>query len=80
MAADTRSLRDIAIPVGTEDDAIAFSLQRAQAVADALIADGIAPERIALAGAGSSQPVGDNATAEGAAANRRVTVLIMEGS
>ena len=36
--------------------------------------------RIELAGAGSSQPVGDNATADGAAANRRVTVLIMEGS
>lgn len=70
----------IAIPVGTEDDAIAFSLQRAQAVADALVADGIAADRIELAGAGSSQPVGDNSTAEGAAANRRVTVLIMEGS
>jgi outer membrane protein OmpA-like peptidoglycan-associated protein len=70
----------IAIPVGTEDDAIAFSLQRAQAVADALIADGIGAERIETAGAGSSQPVGDNATGDGAAANRRVTVLIMEGS
>jgi OOP family OmpA-OmpF porin len=70
----------IAIPVGTEDDAIAFSLRRAQAVADALVADGIAADRIELAGAGSSQPVGDNATADGAAANRRVTVLIMEGT
>jgi outer membrane protein OmpA-like peptidoglycan-associated protein len=70
----------IAIPVGTEDDAIAFSLRRAQAVADALVADGIAADRIELAGAGSSQPVGDNGTAEGAAANRRVTVLIMEGT
>jgi outer membrane protein OmpA-like peptidoglycan-associated protein len=70
----------IAIPVGSEDDAVAFSLQRAQAVADALIADGIAADRIEIAGAGSSQPVGDNSTDEGAAANRRVTVLIMEGS
>jgi outer membrane protein OmpA-like peptidoglycan-associated protein len=70
----------IAIPVGTEADAIAFSLQRAQAVADALTADGIAADRIDIEGAGSSRPVGDNATAAGAAANRRVTVLIMEGS
>lgn len=70
----------IAIPVGTEDDAIAFSLRRAQAVADALVAAGIDAERIDIFGAGSSDPVGDNSTAEGAAANRRVTVLIMEGS
>jgi len=69
----------IAIPVSTEDAAIAFSLQRAQAVADALIADGIGADRIETMGAGSSQPVGDNATADGAAANRRVTVLIIEG-
>lgn len=70
----------IAIPVGTEADAIAFSAQRAQAVADALVTEGIAADRIAIEGAGSSRPVGDNATADGAAANRRVTVLIMEGS
>lgn len=70
----------IAIRVGTEDDAIAFSAQRAQAVADALIADGIGAERIEVVGAGSSQPAGDNATESGAAANRRVTVLIMEGT
>jgi outer membrane protein OmpA-like peptidoglycan-associated protein len=70
----------IAIPVGTEADAIAFSRQRAQAVADALIADGIEASRIETDGAGSSQPVGDNATEAGAASNRRVTVLIMEGS
>lgn len=69
----------IAIPVGTEADAIAFSLRRAQAVADALVEAGIAEERIDIAGAGSSDPVGDNATEAGAAANRRVTVLIMEG-
>jgi outer membrane protein OmpA-like peptidoglycan-associated protein len=69
----------IAIPVGTEAAAIAFSTQRAQAVAEALIADGIDADRIEVVGAGSSQPVGDNSTPAGAAANRRVTVLI-EGS
>jgi len=68
----------IAIPVSTETAAIAFSLQRAQSVADALIADGIDPARLGIVGAGSSQPVGDNSTAAGAAANRRVTVLIVE--
>ena len=70
----------IAIPVSTEADAVAFSRQRAQSVADALIADGIDAERIDIVGAGSSQPVGDNSTQAGAAANRRVTVLIMEAS
>lgn len=68
----------IAIPVGTEQDAVVFSRQRAQSVADALIADGIDPARLGVAGAGSSQPVGDNSTPSGAAANRRVTVLIVE--
>jgi OOP family OmpA-OmpF porin len=66
----------VAIPVGTEADAIAFSVRRAQSVADALIDDGIDPARIDVVGAGSSQPVGDNATPAGAAANRRVTVII----
>ncbi|MGN6502053.1 MAG: OmpA family protein [Pseudolysinimonas sp.] len=66
----------VAVPVGSEADAIAFSLRRAQAVADALIEEGIGSDRIDLVGAGSSQPVGDNATPSGAAANRRVTVVI----
>jgi outer membrane protein OmpA-like peptidoglycan-associated protein len=66
----------VAVPVGSEADAIAFSLRRAQAVADALEEEGIGSDRIDVAGAGSSQPVGDNATPAGAAANRRVTVVI----
>lgn len=66
----------VAIPVGGEADAIAFSLRRAQTVADALAEAGIDRGRIEIAGAGSSQPVGDNSTPAGAAANRRVTVLI----
>jgi outer membrane protein OmpA-like peptidoglycan-associated protein len=66
----------IAIPVGTEADAVAFSLRRATAVAEALVADGIAADRIQVAGAGTAHPVGDNSSASGAAANRRVTVLI----
>jgi outer membrane protein OmpA-like peptidoglycan-associated protein len=70
----------IAIPVGTEADAVAFSERRAKAVAAALAAAGVAPENLHIVGAGSSEPVGDNATEAGAAANRRVTVLIMEGS
>lgn len=68
----------VAIPVGTEAQAIAFSRERAQSVADALIADGIASERIQATGAGSSQPIAGNGTPAGAAANRRVTVLLME--
>jgi outer membrane protein OmpA-like peptidoglycan-associated protein len=70
----------IAIPVGSEAEAVRFSERRAQAVADALVAGGVDVARIDVVGAGSSRPVGDNGTQAGAAANRRVTVLIMVGS
>ena len=77
---DVRITGHIAIPVGTEADAVAFSTRRAQAVVDALVDAGVDAGRLEVVGAGSSEPVGDNSTAEGAASNRRVTVLIMEGS
>lgn len=70
----------IAIPTGTPEDAIAFSTQRAQAVADELVALGIDASRLAVVGAGASDPVGDNATLDGAASNRRVTFLILEAN
>jgi outer membrane protein OmpA-like peptidoglycan-associated protein len=69
----------VAIRVGSEADAVAFSARRAQAVADALVAAGVDAERLDVMGAGSSGPVADNGTPAGAAANRRVTVFV-EGS
>jgi outer membrane protein OmpA-like peptidoglycan-associated protein len=53
-----------------------LSQRRAQAVANTLTNEGIDASRITSNGYGSSQPVGDNSTAAGKAANRRVEVAI----
>ncbi|RTQ50285.1 OmpA family protein [Hymenobacter gummosus] len=62
----------------TGSDAInqPLSERRAQAVAAETRARGVAAERITTQGYGSSQPVADNATAEGRQANRRVEIAI----
>ena len=53
-----------------------LSLARAEAARDALIAQfGIDPARITTRGAGPSEPIASNDTAEGRAQNRRVEVL-----
>ncbi len=49
-----------------------LSLARAQAVADRIAQNGIDPQRLLVAGAGSSQPIADNATAYGRELNRRI--------
>jgi OmpA-OmpF porin, OOP family len=51
-----------------------LSERRAKAVAAYLDSKGIAAGRIVASGAGESQPVGDNATEEGRAQNRRVVL------
>jgi outer membrane protein OmpA-like peptidoglycan-associated protein len=53
-----------------------LSQRRAQAVANELTAKGVDTSRITATGYGSSQPVADNTTAAGKAANRRVEVAI----
>lgn len=57
----------------TGDDALNQTLSdaRAQTVRDALVARGIDDLAISAVGYGSSQPIADNATEEGRAANRR---------
>ena len=50
----------------------ALSEARAQAVADYLIGQGVDAERLRAVGNGESQPIADNGTAEGRAANRRI--------
>lgn len=55
----------------------ALSEKRAGAVKDILIADGLAASTFeAVQGLGAAQPVGDNATVEGRAKNRRVVVKL----
>lgn len=54
-----------------------LSQQRADAVRDVLVNElGVDASRVTATGYGSSQPVADNATAEGRAQNRRVIALI----
>lgn len=54
-----------------------LSQQRAEAVRQALIDRGIAAERVMARGAGSTQPIADNATPEGQRRNRRVEIYLM---
>ncbi|WP_308222417.1 OmpA family protein [Frankia sp. AgB32] len=53
----------------------ALSLSRAQTVADYLVSRGVPAERVRAAGFGSEEPVGDNRTARGRAANRRIEII-----
>lgn len=63
---------------GAEQLNLALSVARAESVVAALIERGIAPERLYAVGYGESSPIGDNATAEGKALNRRIVVKIAE--
>jgi Ca2+-binding RTX toxin-like protein len=56
-----------------------LSLERAQAVVDALVEYGVNPAILRAAGYGEEQPVRDNATEQGRAANRRVEIEIDDG-
>lgn len=53
-----------------------LSQRRAQSVTGILSAAGVSPSRLAARGAGFSQPVASNDTAQGRAQNRRVEILI----
>ena len=61
---------------GNADSNLNLSQQRADAVRSRLIAAGIADGRISTKGFGAANPIGDNATAEGRAENRRIEVVI----
>jgi outer membrane protein OmpA-like peptidoglycan-associated protein len=54
-----------------------LSQQRANAVRDALVAGGLPAGRVQATGRGPDQPVGDNRTETGRAANRRVEVIVL---
>lgn len=61
--------------VGDADANLALSQQRADSVREALVARGIAADRLDAKGYGASQPVADNRSEEGRAANRRVEMV-----
>lgn len=58
---------------GADDMNLKLSQARAEAVLASLIARGVSAEALAARGYGETQPIGDNATAEGRSANRRIT-------
>lgn len=63
--------------VGTDAYNQTLSENRAQSVASYLASRGVQSERIATQGFGESQPIADNATDAGRAANRRVEIRIV---
>jgi outer membrane protein OmpA-like peptidoglycan-associated protein len=56
----------------------ALSQQRADAVRDALIEQGVDPARLRAVGYGEGRPIADNETDEGRARNRRVELTLSE--
>jgi outer membrane protein OmpA-like peptidoglycan-associated protein len=61
---------------GDEQRNLALSVARAEAVVAAMIERGIEAERLYAVGYGESQPVADNATADGKRQNRRIVVSV----
>ncbi|BCU07703.1 hypothetical protein Atep_23800 [Allochromatium tepidum] len=55
-----------------------LSLQRAEAVRQALVERGVDEGRLTAEGLGPARPIADNATAEGRGKNRRVEVYILD--
>ena len=54
-----------------------LSQRRANAMVDALVKDGVAPNRLTGVGIGPLSPVASNDTAEGRAQNRRVELVLI---
>lgn len=55
-----------------------LSLDRAEAVRDYLVAQGVPATRVQVEGRGEREPVADNASPEGRARNRRVEIFLSE--
>lgn len=61
---------------GSEDHNMDLSIRRAQSVSSQLAMDNVMATRFNVVGYGETQPIADNATAEGRRANRRVDIAI----
>ncbi len=57
-----------------------LSVERAQAVREYLVAHGVSPARIQIAGHGEREPIASNDTEAGRAANRRVEIYVAEAA
>jgi OOP family OmpA-OmpF porin len=65
--------------IGSVESQIQLSVARARLITDELISRGVPPGRLRYEGRGGSEPIGDNATDAGRAANRRVEITLLEG-
>jgi outer membrane protein OmpA-like peptidoglycan-associated protein len=65
---------------GKSDDNQALSVRRANAVRDFLVQHEIAADRVSAQGYGEDRSIGDNASAEGRADNRRVEIVVKPGT
>ena len=76
--ADVVSIKVVGFTDSVGSDAYnqALSQRRASSVAEYLLSQGVAPNKITSEGKGESQPVADNETDEGRAKNRRVELHI----
>lgn len=72
------ALRGHTDSTGAEAANRSLSRRRAEAVRRALTELGIAPGRIAVEARGESEPIAENATAEGRRRNRRVEILLLD--
>jgi outer membrane protein OmpA-like peptidoglycan-associated protein len=66
--------------VGTDDYNQKLSEERAGAVRDFLVTEGVVQNNISAAGYGKSDPVADNSSASGRAENRRVQLVVSGNS
>lgn len=62
--------------VGSDADNLKLSQARSQSVADYLISKGIDAKRLSAKGFGETQPIADNTTEAGRAANRRTEFIV----
>ena len=64
--------------LGSDDDNLRLSRQRARNVGKHLIRRGVSPNRIVVEGRGAHKPIASNVTPEGRAQNRRVEIFVAE--
>jgi outer membrane protein OmpA-like peptidoglycan-associated protein len=78
---DTRlAIRGHTDNVGQREANMKLSLDRAQAVKDYLVKQGIAEARIKVEGLGPDEPAADNKTPAGRAKNRRIEFKLLTGN
>jgi outer membrane protein OmpA-like peptidoglycan-associated protein len=65
--------------VGPADENQVLSEERAAAVVEYLVEQGVPADRLTATGAGETEPIAPNDTEEGRARNRRIELIVLEG-